>query len=119
VNSPFEAKHSDEYIAKRALDFFRWDTLVPSDAIQVTVVDGWLTLTGNVDWFYQKTIAEEDVQKLDGVTGVSNQIKVRPHPQAGDIKRMIEAAFTRQVDIDANAIRVTVKRTGLSWKAKL
>lgn len=103
-----DQKMSDDEIAKRAIDILNWDTMVPSDSIQVLVRDGWVTLTGSVDWNYQKKHAEEDIRKLSGVRGVTNAVEIKPSVQADDVKRKIEEALKRHAEIEANAIRVTV-----------
>ena len=108
VRYPSDKKTSDDEIAKRALDILGWDTLVPSASIQVMVRDGWVTLTGSVDWYYQNKNAEDDVRKLSGVRGVINNIEIKPRVQAEDVKRKIEGALKRHAEIEANAIRITV-----------
>ena len=82
--------------------------MVPGGSIQVMVRDGWVTLTGSVDWHYQKKQAEEDIRKLSGVRGVINNIEIEPNAQAEDVKRKIEQALKRHAEIEANAIQVTV-----------
>lgn len=109
VRYPSDKKTSDDEIAKRALDILGWDTLVPSASIQVMVRDGWVTLTGSVDWYYQNKNAEDDVRKLSGVRGVINNIEIKPRVQAEDVKRKIEGALKRHAEIEANAIRITVR----------
>jgi osmotically-inducible protein OsmY len=109
VRYPSDKKTADDEIAKRAVDILRWDTLVPSDAIQVTVRDGWVTLTGSVDWYYQKINAEQDIRKLSGVHGLIDRIEIRPRVQAQDVKRKIEEALKRHAEIEADAIRVIVQ----------
>jgi len=104
-----DKKTSDDEIARRAIDILGWDSLVPSDSIQVTVRDGFVTLTGTADWYYQKTTAEQDVQKLTGVRSVINNIEIKPRVHAGDIKRNIEDALRRHAEVEAKGIRVTVK----------
>jgi len=108
VRYPLDKKTSDEEIARRAIDILGWDTMVPSDSIQVMVHNGWVTLTGSVDWHYQKKHAEEDVRKLSGVRGITNTIKIEPSVQAENVKRKIEEALKRHAEIEASAIRVTV-----------
>jgi osmotically-inducible protein OsmY len=61
---------NDEDVARQALNVLTWDLSVPKDAVKVTVAKGWLTLSGNVDWYFQKSAAENDVRKLFGVMGV-------------------------------------------------
>jgi osmotically-inducible protein OsmY len=109
VRYPSDKKASDDEIAKRATDILDWDTLVPAGAVRATVRGGWVTLAGNVDWYYQKKSAEEDVRKLSGVHGVINNIAITPRVAAGDVKRKIEDALRRHADIEAKAIRVTVR----------
>jgi osmotically-inducible protein OsmY len=108
VRYPSDKKSSDDEIAKRTVDILEWDTMVPSSSIQVIVRDGWVTLTGSVDWQYQKKLAEEDVRKLSGVHGVINHIEIIPSVQANDVKQRIEQALKRRAGIDSNAIRVSV-----------
>jgi osmotically-inducible protein OsmY len=108
VRHPSGKKTSDDEIAKRAIDILSWDTTVPSGSIQVMVRDGCVTLTGSVEWNYQKKQAEEDVRKLSGVRGVINTVEIQPSVQADDVKQKIEEALKRHVEIEANAIRVTV-----------
>ena len=70
VRYPFEKKIADDEIAKRALDILGWDSTVPARAIQVLVRNGWVTLTGDVEWHLQKQAAEDDIRKLSGSTGL-------------------------------------------------
>ena len=109
VRYPLHVKTSDDEIAQRAIDILGWDTMVPSDSIQITVHNGWVTLTGSVDWHYQKVQAEEDVRKLSGVRGVINAVEIKPSVQAEDVKRKIEEALKRHAEIEASAIQVTVR----------
>ena len=60
-------KSSDDEIAKCAADILAWDNVVPSNAIQITVRDAVVTLSGKVHWYYQKKSAEDDVRKLTRV----------------------------------------------------
>jgi BON domain-containing protein len=69
---------ADERIAKRALDILSCDVLAPGDAMDVLVQDGWVTLSGSVNWYFERTAAEDDVRKLPGVRGVSNKIAIKP-----------------------------------------
>lgn len=109
VRAPSDAKMSDDEIAGRAFNVLSWDSVVPSEAIQVTVRDGMVTLTGKVNWYYQKSSAERDVRNLSGVRSVVNNIEVEPHARADNVKKKIEAALTRHAEIEAKDIRVTVR----------
>lgn len=109
VRYPAQHKTADDQIAKRACDILDWDMFVPKGAVDVLVQDGWITLSGNVDWYYQRTAAEDDMRKLSGVCGVTNTIAVEPRVDPTNVKHKIEAALERHTELEAKAIRVSVK----------
>ena len=67
-----------------------------------------MTLDGEVPWQYQRSAAESAVRRLLGVTGVLNNITIRPKVQTSDVKRKIEDALKRYAEVEAQAIRVSV-----------
>lgn len=103
-----QPKTADDQIAKRAVDILAWDVHIPRGAIEVLVENGWVTLTGVVNWRYQKAAAEADIHKLSGVRGVSNRITIRPLVDSTDLKDRIEAALRRYAEVEAGTLRVTV-----------
>jgi osmotically-inducible protein OsmY len=112
VHLPGDKKIGDDEIARRALDILRWNTLVPADKLHVKVADGWLTLSGQVAWNYQREAAEAAVRKLSGVSGVFNQIQVEPQVQAGDVRRNIVDALKRHAEVEADRILIQVGNDG-------
>jgi osmotically-inducible protein OsmY len=120
VRYPDSKKTADDQIAKRALDILAWDISVPNERIQVKVQHGWLTLSGEVDWNYQKTAAEHAVRKLGGITGITNLITLKATPKADDVRYKIEAALKRNAEVQADKIRVSVAggRVRLEGKVK-
>lgn len=103
---------ADDEIAKRALNILSWSTAIPDGAVQVQVEDGWVVLTGTVEWNYQKIAATEAVRALAGVFDVANNIQVTPHVSAFDVKKRIEDAFKRNARIEQSDIQVTVDDSG-------
>jgi osmotically-inducible protein OsmY len=99
---------ADDEIAKRAVNTINWNTSVPDGAVQVKVQRGWVTLTGKVEWQYQKTAAADAVRDLAGVVGVSNQVEIKPHASVYDVKKRIQDALKRNAEIEAQAIKVNV-----------
>ena len=69
-------RRDDDEIRGIALQSLIWDVEVPSDAVNVKVDDGWVTLTGNVSYQFESNAAYEDVAGLYGVVGVTNEIRV-------------------------------------------
>lgn len=108
VRYAFQNKTADDQIAKRASDILNWDVLVPSNRVDILVEEGWVTLSGNVDWYFQKTAAEDDVRKLSGVRGVTNKITIKSSADLANVKSKIESALKRRAEVEANAIRVTI-----------
>jgi osmotically-inducible protein OsmY len=51
-------------------------TEVPDDLVDVKVQDGWLTLSGDVTYQFESNAAYDDVTTLQGVVGITNEIKV-------------------------------------------
>ena len=99
-------KPNDEDIAKSALSALRWDIEVPNDSVTVKVEKGWVTLSGIVDWHFQRSAAAADIRKLRGVLGVINEIKIKPQVQVSDVRSKIKAAFERNAQIDAGAVNI-------------
>lgn len=100
--------HSDEEIAKRAIAILDFNVLVPKGAITVKVEQGWLTLTGEVPWEYERTAATADLRKLRGVVGINNLVTVKPHATAFDVERRIIDALKRSAEVEARNVRVNV-----------
>ena len=124
VHLPSSAERTDADIAAAATRALEWDALVPIEKIDVTVSKGWVTLSGEVEWQYQKHDAERAVRRLAGVRGVSNLIRVAPHvkPMPDELKRKIEDALIRSAETDANRItvdvhgsRITLRGVVRSW----
>lgn len=108
VRLPSDRKTDDEEIALRALNVISWDTTLPADEIKVHVQKGWITLTGEVDWQFQRQGAEHAVRRLTGVLGVYNWITVKPRVEVRDIKYRIENALMRDAQLEAGQIQVDV-----------
>ena len=97
---------SDTAIADAAVNALNWNSAIPPELIQVTVHDGWVTLSGTVRWQYQKATAEKAIEDLYGVKGVANSIVVKAPVTASDVRQKIEEAFKRSADIDAKRVSV-------------
>lgn len=102
---------SDSDIAEAIEASFSWHTLIPDDGIQVKVEQGWGTLTGDVNWDYQRRIAKHTVRSITGVRGVPNSITLKTTSTPTNINEPIEQALSHQADRGAKAIEVTVNGT--------
>ncbi|WP_062224326.1 BON domain-containing protein [Aureimonas sp. D3] len=99
---------ADDEIARRAVNTLNWNTAVPANAVKVKVEGGWVTLSGKVEWQYQRVAAYDAVKTLLGVIGVANLIELTPRVQPADVKKRIEDALKRDAALEAKAIDVDV-----------
>jgi osmotically-inducible protein OsmY len=102
-------QRSDADIACSVENALEWTTPLTQDAVRILVEKGWITLSGEVDWQYQREDAASAVRHLVGVTGVSNQIGIKPKVALAAVQQDIEAALARQAHQDAAKIHVHVK----------
>jgi osmotically-inducible protein OsmY len=61
----------------------------------VRIEQGWVTLTGQVDWWYQMEAAEQDIRPLRGVRGVSNQMTIKSRGMMANLSDDIIHALHR------------------------
>ena len=112
-------KRDDAEIVKVALNTLKWTFLVPDEQIKIAVEKGHLTLTGDVEYNYQKERAQSAVQDLYGITFITNNIKVKPSVTPFEVKEKIIKEFERNARIDANNVRVEVDGGKVTLKGKV
>ena len=122
VRLPNHLTRQDDEIAKVAVDHLAWNASLPKDAIIVKVEKGWITLSGQVTWNYQREMAERDLRDLSGVIGLTNHIAITPKMDVGDLSDSIRHAldrsrFTDPKTIDISAVGGNIHLTGTvhSW----
>jgi osmotically-inducible protein OsmY len=115
INIPASGTRSDTEIAEAVANALRWNVSLSGTEIKPPVVkDGWVSLSGQVDWGFQRIAAESAVRNLMGVKGVANDISVKPSVKASDVKQKIEDAFKRHAILDAKDIQVVVHNASVS-----
>ena len=108
VKLPGSGRRTDEEIAAACVGALKTNYSVPPDKVKVVVAGGWVTLDGEVEWQFQKDAALNAVLHLTGVTGVTNNVAVKPRATSADVKGKIEAAFKRSAEVDARRVGVEV-----------
>ena len=104
VRLPWDKKCADDEIAQRAANILQWDVEVPHERIQIEVEQGFVTLSGEVEWNFQKEAAERDILRLSGVMALANKIEVTPRLEPADVQQQIEDALLRNAAIEATRI---------------
>ena len=78
------------------------------ETVQAAVHGGHVTLTGKVNWLFQKREAEKALQHIRGIHGVANHITVAPRAVERDVRHRIVEALHRNANLDARHIVVTI-----------
>ncbi len=102
---------SDNEIATEVLNALQKCWEIASDKVKVKVEAGWITLTGDLNWNYQKDAAKDAVKNLMGVTGVTNNIIIKSATHDEIEKKAVERALTRNWSINTQDIKVKVSGT--------
>jgi osmotically-inducible protein OsmY len=119
VKLPSSGIRDDGDIANSAQNALQWMASPLGDQVKVSVEKGWITLSGQVEWQFQKIAAGVAVRYLMGVNGVSNLIALQPGIKLHAAKKDIEAALVRQAKTDASKIHVDVIGSALTLTGKV
>ena len=109
VKLPFDVKRGDEEIAAAAVERLGWDVSIPRDAVKIKVEHGWITLSGEVDWWFQGQAAEQAVKHMMGVVGVSNATTIKPTVNTRTLSDDITHALHRSWFFDPKMVQVTAE----------
>jgi osmotically-inducible protein OsmY len=109
VRLAIDSQRSDDDIAAAAIERLAWDASIPADAITIQVENGWVTLTGEVGWYFQKEAASLAVRPLRGVIGVANQVIIRPRVNITNLTEDIVDALHRSWFLDPKTITVSAE----------
>jgi osmotically-inducible protein OsmY len=112
-------KKTDKEIAKAVVDALEWSSSIPEKDISVKVEDGWVYLSGEVKWNYQKNAAKRAVESLLGVKSVLNNISIKQEVKPFEVKDKIKKAFERSAEIDANNIIVVTDGHKVTLRGKV
>ncbi len=125
VKYPREKSVKDEDIAERIAHVLEWNISLDRQDIQARVRNGFVTLTGVVDWHYQRENARRHVARVRGVAGVSNMITLKTRVAKTDLKKDILQALHRYADLEMSHIdlgisggRVTITGDVHAWSER-
>jgi osmotically-inducible protein OsmY len=102
-----ENRREDADLRGDVLQALMLDSLVPT-SVDAWVEDGVVTLTGTVDWQYQRDEAELIAGNLLGVIAIENDIYLADTtPSPADVEKKITKAFSRNAKLDADQLTVS------------
>ena len=103
VALPLPCRRSDGEIARAAENVLHWMSYVTRGSVKVAVNDGWVTLSGEVEWQFQRLAAGGAVRYLTGVTGMTDQIAIRTEVPPSAARLVVEAQIRRRAEKDARS----------------
>jgi len=125
INHVGDNCRSDSDIARTAENVLQWTANLPSEKIHILVENGWITLSGTLEFAHQKHLAAESLRNLMDVKGVSNHIKILPSSLSSNVKADIQEALKRRALLNTKEIMVSdaagyVMLTGVvhSWSER-
>jgi len=107
IKLPAENTRSDPEIAAIAVTTLKHNVSVPSEDIQVIVRDGWISLEGHVDHWFQKNAAQATLATLRGIKGITNNLAIREQPSEPGVEAKIREAFRRRAVADCGQVAVS------------
>lgn len=122
IRLPTTHMRNDADLRSDVLQALILDSLIPN-TVDATVNDSYVTLTGTVNWRYQREEAESVATAIAGILDVLNNIGLQPPgPNPIDVQNSINQAFKRNAAFDADDLQVltdndtlTIKGSVRSW----
>ncbi|KLN53220.1 BON domain-containing protein [Variovorax paradoxus] len=99
---------SDAQLKNDVIRALEWEPAVHAANVGVAVKDGVVTLTGHLDWAYQRNAAVRAVEPLSGVVEVRSSIALKAHLIPADIGTPIREALERQARDESGRIEVLI-----------
>lgn len=111
---------TDTEIAEAVRNALQWNSAVNEDKIKVKVDNGWVYLDGQVDWEFQKISAQQNVENLLAVRGVTNNLQIKSKViDIKEIRDQIIMAFQRNATIDASSIKIETAGSAVILQGKV
>jgi len=103
-----EFRTTDEGLAERIANVLKWNVSIPGKEIKATVKDGVVSLSGQVEWQYQRANILRNIEHVAGVVNVLDHMTVKPAATATDVQQKIKSALLRHADVEASNVMVSV-----------
>lgn len=119
VRLPSNEKYDDEDVAEKVANVMTWNVSVPDDSIKANVRDGVVSLSGEVDWQFQRKNLVDAVRHIRGVKSITNLVTIRPRVSSNDISKEIKRALHRNANLESRQIEVTVDNGKVTLDGKV
>jgi osmotically-inducible protein OsmY len=112
VQIPDRDRRGDEDLRGDVLEALMLESSVPM-TVEADARDGLVTLTGTVEWHYQREAAESRTASVPGVAGIDNVITLAQVPDVHAAAEAISRAIRRDAVLDADGLSVETFPGGL------
>ncbi len=119
VTLPDIHKRSDMDIAAAINNMMDWATFNGKDKIKVMVENGWVTLSGAVEWEFQHKAALQMIRYITGIRGIHDHIIIHPKISVSAVRSDIEAAMKRQAIKDVSQVHVDLNESDIVLTGKV
>jgi osmotically-inducible protein OsmY len=110
---------TDTEIASTVEHALSWNTSVPQGRVKVTVEKGWVTLSGELDWNFQRRALERMIRPLKGVVGIVDNIRLTVLPIPANLSNRIQDALTRQAVREAKRIEIAMDGSVVTLRGRV
>lgn len=102
---------TDEEISNRIKNIYKWNANLNAYQLSVCVKHGFVTLSGSVNNYWKKTLAEGLAYSVTGVINVTNEITTVPTQNVSDqtIAESIKSAIKLRAEVDIEDIDLKVE----------
>jgi osmotically-inducible protein OsmY len=105
---------TDSELQRDVLDELKWEPSINAAHIGVSVKDGIVTLSGHVDSYWERFMAERAAKRVRGVKAIANEIEVVlpgiSRRSDEDIAAAVVKALQSHVGVPEEKIKVTVSQ---------
>lgn len=112
-------ENKDIEIRAEILNTFKWNWNTLNDTIKVEVFNGWVTLSGELEWNYQKEAAKEAVNNMIGVKGVINDITIKSQNDNKVDEINLQLVMQNHLVLDSKDIQIEVSHSNITLKGKV
>lgn len=79
VSIPESLRKTDSEILKAAKDQIAWSMKICPQTVRLEIKNGWLTVSGEVEWWHQKNSVSNILNDLEGVSGITNSLTIKKY----------------------------------------
>jgi osmotically-inducible protein OsmY len=119
VMLPPSRQRSDADLVNAARYLIESDVLIPQDSVAVAVASGWATLTGVVRRHDEREAAEDVLERLVGIRGITNLVTVAPAGSPGAAAPSIEEMLARHPALHGDRLRVQVRGNAVVLRGRV